>query len=283
MRIGLVIHPERPRSVEVANRAATAFREGGATVVVASEDVQLDGLHDSQVPVDEVAVDADVVISFGGDGTFLRAAHLCRDRDVPVLGVNLGRLGFLAELEEDQLDAAIDRILTGDWQVEERATIEAEIRDEAGELLQATWGLNDVSVEKSARQRLLRLNVIIGKTHFAQFPADAIVLATATGSTAYALSAGGPILSPDVTGTLVVPVAPHTLFDRAVLAGPNEVVRVEIPDDQEPAVVSCDGREPVMLPPGGSVTATADGRPVRLVQLGDHDFIDLVRRKFGLR
>ncbi|HEX9766115.1 MAG TPA: NAD(+)/NADH kinase [Nitriliruptorales bacterium] len=283
MKIGLVVHPDRPRSIEVASRAATAFETGGATVRVAAEDAALDALADRQVPVDEVGAGADLVISFGGDGTFLRAAHLCRDLDVPVLGVNLGRLGFLAELEEDQLDGAVDRILAGDWQVEDRATIECVVRGPDGQVLASTWGLNDVSVEKSARQRLLRLDVIIGDTHFAQFPADAMVLATATGSTAYALSAGGPILSPNVAGTLVVPVAPHSLFDRALLAGPDEVVRIEVPDDQEPAVVSCDGRDPVMLPPGGSVTATAGGRPVRMVQLGDLDFIALVRRKFGLR
>lgn len=283
MKVGLVVHPERPASMAAASQAADAFQAGGASVQATAEDAPLPEINASPVAPDQVAAGADVVLSFGGDGTFLRAAHLCRDEGVPLLGVNVGRLGFLAELEEDQLDDAIARLLAGDWASEDRVTIEADLHGPDGALIASAWGLNDVSVEKSARQRLLRMDVYIGDSHFAQFPADAIVLATATGSTAYALSAGGPILSPQVAGTLVVPVAPHSLFDRAVLAGPNETVRVVVPSDQEPAVVSCDGRDPIMLPPGGSVTAAATGRPVRFVRFGEHDFFSLVRRKFGLR
>jgi NAD+ kinase len=157
------------------------------------------------------------------------------------------------------------------------------VRSPDGGVLAREWALNEVSIEKTARQRLLQMDVHVSGTLFARVPADALVVATATGSTAYALSAGGPILSPVQAATLVVPVAPHTLFDRTVVAGPGEEVRVELPDDQPPAVVSCDGREPVQVAAGGSIVAVGDGRPVRLARVGDPDFWLLVRRKFGLR
>jgi NAD+ kinase len=287
VKIGLVVHAGRDRSVAAAAEAARLLGDLGADVVVARapEDDGVDpaDLADVAPPVDAdgFGPGLDLAISFGGDGTFLRAAHLCRDDDVPVLGVNIGRLGFLAEVELDDLGPALRAIAEGEFHVEDRATMEVTIRDD--DTVQRSWALNEVSIEKTARQRLLQMDVHIDGTLFAKVPADALVLATSTGSTAYALSAGGPILSPRLDATLVVPVAPHTLFDRTVVAGPGEAVWVEILPDQHPAVVSCDGRQPLSLAAGGSITAVGGGRPVRLARVGHLDFYTLVRRKFGLR
>jgi NAD+ kinase len=157
------------------------------------------------------------------------------------------------------------------------------VHDADGNELSRGWALNEVAVEKTVRQRLLLVDVHIGGTLFAQVPADALILATATGSTAYALSAGGPIVSPRVDATLVVPVAPHSLFDRTVLAGAGESVRVDLAAGQALGLVSCDGRDPVEVGPGGGVVATGGGRPVLLARVGVSDFYSLVRRKFGLR
>lgn len=289
MKVGLVVHAGRADSVEAARAAAERLRGHGATLVLAREGTDEDPapiLGDGPVEVrdnERFADGLDLVISFGGDGTFLRAAHLCRDAGVPALGVNLGRLGFLAEIEVDGLDDAIDAVATGRWSTEDRATLEVEVRDPAGSPVWREWALNEVSIEKTARQRLLRMDVHVDGTLFARVPADALVISTSTGSTAYALSAGGPILSPSQPATLVVPVAPHTLFDRTVIAGPREPVHVWLTEDQPPAVVSCDGREPVQVAAGGSVLARGDGRPVRLAHVGEPDFWSLVRRKFGLR
>jgi NAD+ kinase len=284
VKIGLVVHSGRDASREAAASAARLLSQGGADVVVARLGDDPDGLPARVEDPEDFVVDLDLAISFGGDGTFLRAAHLCRDVDVAVLGVNLGRLGFLAEVELDELHRAIGIVLDdGARQEELRGTLEMTAHGPDGAELACDWALNEVSIEKSARQRLLLMDVHVGDRLFAKVPADALVVATTTGSTAYALSAGGPLLSPQVEATLVVPIAPHTLFDRTLVVGPCEPVRIDLPDDQPAAVVSCDGREPVLVPAGGYVLARGGGRPVRLARTAPTDFYALVRRKFGLR
>jgi len=288
VRIGLVVHAGRPASREAALEASRILEqlevEVVATVGGGSQDLDADLAQlEPLVTPAELAHDIDLAISFGGDGTFLRAAHMCRDARVPVLGVNLGRLGFLAEVERHDLGPALRAVAAGQYRVEERDTLTMHVNDADGEPLTSGWALNEVAVEKTARQRLLLTDVHIDGTFFARVGADALILATATGSTAYALSAGGPIVSPRVAATLVVPVAPHSLFDRTVVAAPEEAVRVDLLEDQAPGLASCDGRDPVELPPGSSVTVTGAGEPVRLARVGLTDFPTLVRRKFGLR
>ena len=277
MKVGLVVHSGREGSRATAARAAENLTSLGVDVVTAA-----DGEGNTDHPASGFAAGLDLAISFGGDGTFLRAAHLCRDADVPVLGVNLGRLGFLAEVELHGLDEALAAIAEGRFTVEDRATLEVATEDEHGAIQYRGWALNEISIEKTARQRLLLLDVHVGGSLFAKVPADALVIATVTGSTAYAFSAGGPILSPRVEATLVVPVAPHSLFDRTLVAGADEPVRVEVVADQAPAIASCDGREPVTIVPGGAVEVVGSGRPVRLARVHQLDFYSLVRRKFGL-
>lgn len=283
MKIGLVVHSGRPEALQVAGTGARLLRDLGADVVVADRGDDPGALDVPAVAAEDFAQNLDLAVSFGGDGTFLQAAHLCRDAGVPVLGVNLGRLGFLAEVEQDDLHAAMQAVVDRDFDVVPRGTLEITAVAPDGQELRADWALNEVSIEKTARQRLLLMDVHVGDRLYTKVPADALVIATSTGSTAYALSAGGPILSPRVEATLVVPVAPHTLFDRTLVCAPSEPVRVDLPEDQPPAVVSCDGREPVTIPAGGHVTAVGGGVPVKVARVGDLDFYTLVRRKFGLR
>jgi NAD+ kinase len=288
MRVGLVVHANRVASVAAAADAARLLIDLGVEVVMAGGVGDGDTMRDLQalappVPPERFTTELDLAVSFGGDGTFLRAAHLCRDDGIPVLGVNLGRLGFLAEIELDDLGPALRAVAHGDYHLEPRATLEIEIEHGDGRSTETTWALNEVAIEKTARQRLVRMDVHVDGTLFAKVPADALILATATGSTAYALSAGGPIVSPRIEATLVVPVAPHTLFDRTVVAGPDEAVRVDLLIDQPPALVSADGREPIELVAGGAITARGGGRPVQLARVGLLDFTTVVRRKFGLR
>lgn len=290
MKVGLVVHAGRPASREVAVEAARTLAELDVEVVVTVggevPDDELSGELAHLAPMADpadFAAEIGLAITLGGDGTFLRAAHLCRDADVPVLGVNLGRLGFLAEVERHDLGPALRAVADGDYRIEERATLTMEVHDADGGFLASDWALNEVAVEKTVRQRLLLVDVYFDGTFFARVPADALILATATGSTAYALSAGGPIVSPQVAATLVVPVAPHSLFDRTVVAGPEEVVRVEMLEGQASGLASCDGRSPVALGPGATVTVVGGAKPVRLARVGLIDFPTLVRRKFGLR
>lgn len=287
-RIGLVVHAGRDESRTVAAVAAEGLARRGVAVVLVTGDEPDDSGHLAPLPMSvtpesEFAAQVDLAISLGGDGTFLRAAHLCRDAGVPILGVNLGRLGFLAEIERPDLDHALDAVVAGRFEIESRGTLVVDAHSRDGELLDRSWALNEAAIEKSARHRLLNMEVSIDGSPYARVPADALLVATVTGSSAYALSAGGPLLSPKVQATLVTPVAPHSLFDRTLVCSTSEVVRVEILKDQDDALVSCDGRDPVVVPAGGWVDVVGSDTPVKLARLGDLDFYTLVRRKFGLR
>lgn len=284
-RAGLVVHTGRPRAIDAALDAATLLRERDVDVVVLAREaaeLPLEGLV-RVVDADGFVDGTDVVLSFGGDGTFLRAAHRCRDAGVGVLGVNLGRVGFLAEVELPALPDTLDALVAGAFRIEPRTTVEASVHDVDGQRIGGAWALNDVSIEKTARQRLLLMELRVAGEFFAEVPADAMVLATPTGSTAYSLSAGGPILSPAVAALVVTPVAPHSLFDRTIVCAPHEQVVVRVLPDQAPAVLSVDGRAPVHVPAGGEVRAEVAGPPVRLVRVAPPHFYELVRRKFSLR
>lgn len=279
--VGIVTHGGRSEAHEAAAEAAKLLRDAGVAAIGCSDDGwQAPGVEFR--PIDRFADGLDVVLVFGGDGTFLRAAYWARDVGVPLLGVNLGRLGFLAEIERDGVADALRAVAAGEYGVEERMTLQVDVLDAADGVVAAGWALNEASVERSVPQRLIVLDVAVGDTPFARVPADALICATPTGSTAYAFSARGPILSPLVEAILLVPVAPHSLFDRTLVVDPRESVVVRPVDDRNPCVVGLDGRETIAVPAGGAVRVSRGDRPVRLVRLGDFDFYRRVRDKFGL-
>jgi NAD+ kinase len=283
-RVGLVVHGGRDEARLAAHAAARQLAEAGVAVT---------GCHGDAWPTDaDLGVElcdpeafargTDLVLVFGGDGTFLRAAYLARDEGVPLIGVNLGRLGFLADLEEGDVAGAVPAIVEGRWVVEERMTLTVEIRDADGAVVSRSWALNEASVERTVPQRLIVLDVFVGETLFARVPADAMILATPTGSTAYAFSAGGPILSPLVDAIVLTPVAPHSLFNRTVVIDPAEKLSVRPVTRDNSCVVSLDGRESMPVPEGGTVEVSRGEAPVRLARLRPVDFYGRVREKFNL-
>jgi NAD+ kinase len=294
MRIELVAHLARPGAVELVRSSLAILEQLGHTCSIRVPD----GVGAGPVPADLVTrstalVEADgtpsdpsdppgLVISFGGDGTFLRAARIAREVDVPVIGVNVGRLGFLAEIDPRTVPEALPELAAGRFSIEVRSTLEITVRSPSGDVVARGWALNDVAVEKVARQRLVRLEVTIGATPFANVAADAVIVATSTGSTAYSLSAGGPIVNPSLDAMLIVPVAPHSLFDRTVVTDLGDLVTITVGDDQDGALVSTDGMAPVVVAPGGSVIVEGGARPVRVARVGDPDFFGRVRRTFRL-
>lgn len=280
---GLIVHPERRDARSAALDAATTLRDAGLRVVGCKQDDWAPTEAFDVVGPDEFAAEIDVVLSFGGDGTFLRAAYLARDGGVPLLGVKLGRLGFLSECEVHDVSDALDRLIAGDYHVEDRMTLTAAVLDSDGRQMAESWALNDASVERRDPQRLIVLDVAIGATELTSIPADALICASPTGSTAYAFSAGGPIVSPIVEALLLTPVAPHSLFNRTLVVDPDEVISIRPGANHNPCVVSMDGRESLAVPPHGQVRVTRGRAPVRMVRLRPFDFYGLIREKFGLR
>jgi NAD+ kinase len=294
MRIELVAHLARPGAVDVVRSALAILERLGNDCWVRVPDgvgagpvpPDLAGRSSSLVEADGTPSDPDdppgLVVSFGGDGTFLRAARIARNVDVPVIGVNVGRLGFLAEIDPQSVAEVLPALVDGRYSVEDRSTLEIAVRSPAGDVVTRGWALNDVAIEKVARQRLVRLEVMIGTTPFANVAADAVIVATSTGSTAYALSAGGPIVNPSLDAMLIVPVAPHSLFDRTVVTDLGDLVTVTVGEDQDGALISTDGMDPVVLAAGGSVVVRGGARPVRVARVGEADFFGRVRRTFRL-
>ncbi len=281
-RILLVAHPTRPDVHALAAGVAVRLEASGVEVVA---DGLLAAELDGGVQVADPADPADgceLVCVLGGDGTILRAAELSRGSGVPLLGVNLGHVGFLAEAEAEDLKATVDRILACDYHVEERMTMEVSVVEGGGRVF-ASWALNEVSVEKAARARMIELAVEIDGRPLSTWGCDGVVMSTPTGSTAYALSAGGPVVWPDVDAMLLVPISAHAAFARPVVVGPRSQLAVEIvPDTEVGGVLACDGRRTFDLRPGARVQVTRSEQPVRLARLDSAPFADRLVAKFDL-
>jgi NAD+ kinase len=230
------------------------------------------------------AIDAstvDAMLTLGGDGTLLRAAETARPVGVPLLGVNLGHVGFLAEAEQESLNEALRAIADRDYEVEERMTVDAVAFVNGAEIARS-WALNEVSVEKSSRERILEVVLEVDCRPLSAFGCDGVLCSTPTGSTAYAFSAGGPILWPQVQALLLVPSNAHALFARPMVISPDSQVAIEIQLTGPPAVLDCDGRRTAALPPGARVEVTQGATPVRMVRLDGRPFTDRLVRKFDL-
>jgi len=224
---------------------------------------------------------AEVALVLGGDGTLLRAAETARPCGVPLLGVNLGHVGFLAEAEQESLNEALRAIIDGGYDVEERMTVDA-VAFADGDEIARSWALNEVSVEKSSRERILEVVLEVDCRPVSAFGCDGVLCSTPTGSTAYAFSAGGPIVWPQVQALLLIPSNAHALFARPMVIAPDSQVAVEVQPSSPPAVLDCDGRRTAALPPGARVEVTQGATPVRMVRLDGRPFTDRLVRKFDL-
>ena len=268
-RVAFVVHEGRAGAVETAEKLRQDL-EG--------EDV---GTGLARGPEDVRDHPPDLVVSVGGDGTFLRAARVAAEADCPVLGVKVGRLGFLTEIEPGERALALVRAaLDGGAQVEERLAVMAEPADDSS--FPPQWAMNEIMVEKWTRHRLVRLAVHVDAEYVTTFSADGVIVATPTGSTAYSFSARGPIVSPGVPCLVLTPVAAHMVFDRSFVLGADQIVVLEVVGD-EPGILSADGRQGIELPVGSRIRILAAPRPARLVAKDDGPgFLARVRDKFDL-
>jgi NAD+ kinase len=275
--IGFVVHPGRRRAIEAATELVAWCRDRGLATRAYRD---LGAGADETVEKGRFAEGLDLVVSVGGDGTLLRAALEGYRADAPVLGVKVGRVGFLTEVEPGDAPDALEAWKAGELEVEERMALLAEAED-AG-WAEPQWALNEVIVEKRARHRVIHLAAMVEDDYVMTFSADGVIVATPTGSTAYSFSARGPIVSPALRCMVLTPVSPHMAFDRALVLAPDERVTLEVRGD-EPGLLSADGREGLPLPVGARVHVRRADRPARLLRRTETEpFYTLLRRKFSL-
>jgi NAD+ kinase len=249
---------------------------------MAPEEAEQLDLRDCACEPEKLAAGLDLVISLGGDGTMLRAVELVSREGVPVLGVNVGHLGYLTELEPSQLRQALERFLEGEYDTEERMMLAVEVDAPSGSVPSGTlWALNEAVIEKAGAGHTIHAAVSINGAFFTTYAADGLIVATPTGSTAYAFSVRGPIVSPRQRALIVTPVSAHMLFDRSLVLDESETVRIEIIDDR-PAILTVDGRELGTMRRGDSITCSAAPHSARFVTFGTRDFFHIVKTKFGL-
>lgn len=285
----VVAHAKRQDTVAAALRVVDSLRGAGATPVLPAED------HREFVALDErfadVALlgadvatdDLELAIVLGGDGTILRAAELVRGSGAPVLGINMGHVGFLAEIDRDDMDAAVARVIDRDYDVEERLALSVRVKDAHGAVVYETWALNEATVEKASRERMIEVVIEIDGRPLSSFGCDGMVVSTPTGSTAYNFSAGGPVIWPTVEAIAVVPLSAHALFAKPLVVGPEASVAIEMLERTDGSgILWCDGRRSHELPPGARVVVRRSSQPVRLARLHPTAFTDRLVRKFQL-
>jgi NAD+ kinase len=291
----LVVHTGREEATETARRVEKVLNANGISLrVLSAEAVDRGPLHlgpddGRALGVGIEVVDADpnagdgceLVVGLGGDGTFLRAAELARNADIPVLGINLGRIGFLAEAEADAIDFVLEHVVARSYRLEERLTLDVAVWVK-GEVVSRGWALNEASLEKGPRLGVLGVVLEVDGRPVSTFGCDGVLVSTPTGSTAYAFSAGGPVLWPDLEALLVVPNNAHALFARPMVTSPDARIAIEIEGDGHDALVFCDGRREMLVPAGARLEVRRCDVSVKWARLDSAPFTDRLVRKFRL-
>jgi NAD+ kinase len=291
----LVVHTGRDEATDTARRVQKVLGDNGIKLrVLTAEAVDSGrvGLGPPEMrmlgpgvevvePDPQAAAGCELVLVLGGDGTFLRGAELARNASIPVLGVNLGRIGFLAEAEAEAIDQVLEHVVARSYRVEDRMTLDISIHVN-GEVVDRGWAINEASLEKGTHLGVLGVVLEIDGRPVSAFGCDGVLVSTPTGSTAYTFSAGGPILWPELEAILVVPNNAHALFARPMVTSPKASVAVEIESDGDDAMVVCDGRRQMDVPAGGRVEVTRCSTPVRWVRLDSAPFTDRLVHKFRL-
>ncbi|KAA0016187.1 NAD kinase [Antrihabitans cavernicola] len=287
----LVAHPGRAEITETAQRVAQIFGDAGIALRVLADEAYHTQFESAmadttcQVAIvdagPDVAAGCEIVLVLGGDGTLLRAAEMAHSASVPVLGINLGRVGFLTEAEAESLDDALAQVVRRDYRIEHRMTIDVVVTLD-DEVIDRGWALNEASIENESRLGVLEVVLEVDGRPVSSFGCDGVLISTPTGSTAYAFSAGGPVMWPELEALLVIPSNAHALFARPLVTSPESVIAVETDANGHKGLVFLDGRRTLSLPRGGRVEAVRGATPVRWVRLDSAPFADRMVRKFEL-
>jgi len=274
--VGLVVKRDRPRAVRLAQRMIANLRRRRVSVILDADAGLTAAPTRSKAAL---AREANLIVVLGGDGTLLSVARHTNGR-VPILGVNMGELGFLTEVTEAEAMPMLARVLAGDYELDRRLTIGGGL-ERGGRVIRRFRALNDVVISNGALARIVAFRVSVDDLPFSDYRADGMIVATPTGSTGYSLSAGGPIVEPTVEVLLLSPISPHTLSNRPVVLRPNAVVRLEIAKGQQDAILTIDGQEGEPLRGGDAIVVRRDRNPVALVRSPDRTYYDVLRSKLG--
>ncbi|HYF93486.1 MAG TPA: NAD(+)/NADH kinase [Symbiobacteriaceae bacterium] len=279
-KIALVVNTEKPLALDATRKLIPWLEARNYAIMLPPRGADLVGRPDLGVPQGDPWATAELLIVLGGDGTLIRAAQAMASLQIPVLGVNTGHLGFLTELENSELFDELDSILAGNYRIEQRLMLSVAVIRE-GQVVFTTTALNDAVVSKGPRARLAQLGVSVGETVVARYPADGVIISTPTGSTAYSLSAGGPVVGPTVDVLMITPICPHTMAARSIVVAGQEQVTVTVLESPGEVGLSTDGSEPIRLLPGDLVAVSRAPFSARLVRRHSYSFYDVLRRKLA--
>ncbi len=297
--VGLVAHLKKPDVLKAGLETIAHLEKRGVRVVLLPDAAVAMARPDLALPRDRAVLEAEAFLALGGDGTLLDAVHLITGHGLPVLGINMGRLGFLTEVEAPDAFWAVDKLLAGEYELEERFMLEArvleghadgsapqgrgerDVADDAG-VRQAVFALNDIVISRGVSSRMITLKPTIGPERVGTYRADGLIVATATGSTAYSLSAGGPIVHPGLDVLILTPICPHSLHQaRSVVTSPDEVIRVEIEDGGQDVFLIPDGRAAVKLESGNMVHVAKSALRARLIKVRGRSFYEILRSRMS--
>jgi len=279
-KVGLVINSAKSLAVRTGEQVVEWLEARSYQPLLLPEGAQAIGRPDLEVPPSPIWGEAELVVILGGDGTLIRAAQMCAPMNVPMLGVNTGHLGFLTEIEGDELFEQLEPFLEGHYVVEERMMLTARVERE-GQVVAEMTALNDAVVSKGPRARLVHLKVSVGGTVVARYPADGVVVATPTGSTAYSLSAGGPIVGPTVEVLVVTPICPHSMNSRSVVVAGTEQVTITVEESPGEVGLSADGCDPTRLFKGDVIRVSRAPYSARLIRRHSYRFYEVLRQKLA--
>jgi NAD+ kinase len=275
MRVGILANVNKPDSAALVQDLIRWLQKNGHQAVLHQDLVELVGHEQLACDQEEFRRRSQMVVAIGGDGTMLAAARMVGPQQIPILGVNLGTLGFLAEVVPDDLFESLQKIVSGAYHIEERILVKARL----GERGHWRYALNDMVIDKGGISRVIELHVWIGDHFVGSYKADGLIISTPTGSTAYSLSAGGPIVNPKMKALIATPICPHSLAVRPLIIGPDEILRVEVISDHEKMTFNVDGQETHRLRSGDRITAALAQRSLQLVRVNSRSFYEILRTK----
>lgn len=282
LKAGLFINRDKKKALLAARKIINWFKEREMPVYMAREDVIGDKQEGILMPRQELAREIDMIIVVGGDGTFLNAARYYAASNTPILGFNVGRMGFLTEMELGRLDYILEDLVAGKYQIEERMMLQGIVVRRGNELTRVL-GLNDIVVSKGAFARIIELTLRISGETITTYPGDGLIIATPTGSTAYSLSAGGPIVSPGLRSLIITPICPHTLYARSLVVQDKEKIEIEIARADRRVMLTVDGQEGIRLSKGDMIQFTPAEESTSLVRVAGTTFYEILRNRLNYK